>query len=234
LVLAEVHALMVGGFPMGALARTRSLHETAVTAVLLADHGRAPATADLGERFLLHAGIDEARDFALADSLGLEVDPAELDRVRDNRANLVSRYGRMYAKDYGWARPLVPAISASARVSFDQLEALASSGLSRLNYRLGGHHVHASAWTIQLTTMPRGGQDYRLTGPTNVGFAGPAAIALAAASVSTGAVIRGLKDEALDPMDLVTARALELMSAEAVARFKACQAIVDEREARLH
>lgn len=232
LVLDEVHALMVAGFPLGAWARTRGLHETAVIATLLADHGRKSATADLADRFLRHAAVDEARDLELAERLGVGVDAAELERVRDNRANLVAQYGTMYAKDYGWARPLFPSRSDKARITFDQLEDLADSGLSRFDYRIAGHHVHASAWTVQLNTMLRGGQVFRLTGPTNVGFTAPATVAIASVLASTSAIIRGL-NETLDPMDLVTLRALQLLSSSAAEKFSACQAVVDEREARL-
>lgn len=37
---AEVHAMLSGGFPLGALARCRTLHELAVTSIIIADFGR--------------------------------------------------------------------------------------------------------------------------------------------------------------------------------------------------
>jgi hypothetical protein len=232
LVLDEIHALLSAGYPLGAWARTRSLHETAVIATLLADHGREPATADLAERFILRAGIDQARDLELAHNLGVQVDPDDLARVRTTKAELVAKYGAMYAKNYGWARPLIPTLRPDSQVSFVKLEEIADSGLSRLDYRIGNHHIHASAWTVQLNTLTRAGRTLRLTGPTNVGFTEPAAVAITSMLTSTSAVIRGL-NETLDPMDLVGMRALNHLASTAVEKFEAGQAVVDEREARL-
>lgn len=232
LVLAEVHALMVQGFPLGAWARTRSLHETAVLATLLAKHGREPGTDDLGERFVLHAVVDEARDFELAVRNGVDLEDEELVRVRGQRAAVVARYGPMFAKDYGWGRPLFPSLGPRERVTFERLEELADSGLNRLDYRLGGHHVHSSAWTVALNELPRGRKVYRLTGPTNVGFGDPASVALTATLASTSAIVHGV---ALlpEPMHLVGLRALRTLSERAAQLFAEGQALVDDREARV-
>lgn len=233
LVLAEIHDLLCAGYPLGAWARTRSLHETAVIAALLADHGREPATADLAERFLRHAAIEQARDLELAHNLGVHIGPTDLARVQQNRAELVTDYGRMYAKPYGWARPLIPTLQPDSQVSFAKLEEIADSGLSRLDYRIGNHHIHASAWTVELNSMTRAGRTLRLTGPTNVGFTDPAVAAITSMLTSTSAVIRGL-NETLDPMDLAGMRALNHLASTAAEKFEAGQAIVDEREARLN
>lgn len=232
LLLAEIHALMTEGFPLGAWARTRSLHESAVISSLLADHGRAVGCDDLGERFVRHGAIDEARDAELAVSSGVAVDPTYLDHVRAERAALVTEYGRMFAKDYGWARPLFPGLGPKERVTFERLESRADTGLSRLDYRLGGHHVHSSAWSVALNSLPRGGTTFRLTGPTNIGFGEPAAVASAAVLASTEAVIRGVEARP-DPMNLVGLHAMRSLGASALKRFETSQALVDRREERL-
>lgn len=232
LVLAEVHALMNQGFPLGAWARTRTLHETAVLATLLSEHGREPGTEDLGERFLLHAVVDQARDLELAKASGVDVEDEELARVRDQRSAVVARYGSMFAKDYGWSRPLFPSLRSRESVTFDRLEKLADVGLDRVDYRLGGHHVHSSAWTMTLTCLSRGGKAYRLTGPTNVGFGEPAGVALKAALFSMSAIVHGV-EPLPDPMDVVALRAFETLSLRAAELFAECQVVVDNREARL-
>lgn len=233
LVLAEIHALMIQGFPLGAWARTRSLHETAILATLLADHGREPETSDLGERFIRHAVVDQARDLLeLAVRGGVDVDDAELARVRDERDRVVSRYGRMFAKDYGWARALFPSLGQKERLTFERLEELAETGLDRLDYRLGGHHIHSSAWTVVLNLVPRGGRVYRLTGPTNVGFGEPASVALASMLACTSATIYGVTPLP-EPMHVVGLRALRTLGTRAVQLFAEGQTLVDDREAQV-
>jgi hypothetical protein len=232
LVLAEVHALMVRGFPLGAWARTRSLHETAILTTLLATHGRQPGTDDLGERFIRHAIVDQARDLELAIRSGIDVDEEEVATVRAEREAVVERYGSMFAKDYGWARPLFPSLGPRGRVTFEQLERLADAGLHRLDYRVGGHHVHSSAWTVALNVLSRGGKSHQLTGPTNVAFGDSAAVALAAILVSTSAIVHGVAFPP-EPMNLVALHALRTLSVEAAQLFAEGQAIVMEREEQL-
>lgn len=232
LVLAEIHALFTEGFPLGAWARTRSLHETAVVASLLSKFGREPGMDDLAEGFLLHAVVDHARDLELAIRNGIEVDAEELAIVRARREAVIGRFGPMFAKDYGWTRPLFPSLQPKERVTFARLEELAESGLNRTDYRAGGHHVHSSAWTVELNKLSRGDVVYRLTGPTNVGFAEPASVALAATLASTAAIVHGV-EPLPEPMYLMGVRALAKLSVRAVELFGEAQTLVDEREARV-
>ncbi len=232
LVLREVHALMAQGFPLGAWARTRTLHEGAVLATLLSQHGREHGTEDLAERFLVHAVVDQARDLELAVASGLEIDEQQLAAACAERREVVRRYGRMFAKDYGWARPLFPQLGPKEQVTFERLEELANTGLHRLDYRLGGHYVHSSAWTVVLSSSDRAGRTYRLTGPTNVGLGPPAAVALDAILVSTMALFFGIASSP-EPLDLAGCEALRILSDQAEKLFAEGQMLVDKREARL-
>lgn len=232
LVLREVHALMAQGFPLGAWARTRSLHEGAVLATLLSQHGREPGTEDLAERFLLHAVVDESRDLNLAVKSGVKVDDEELAQSRAERREVMQRYGRMFAKDYGWARPLFPDLGPKDQVKFDELEKLADTGLHRLHYRFGGHHVHSSAWTVELSSIGRAGKTYRVTGPTNVGLGPPGSVALDASLISTIAVVRGVTG-CLATLDFAGVRTLRILTDRAQMLLTEGEMLVDKREARL-
>lgn len=232
LVVSEVHSLLAHGFPLGALARTRSLHEAAVFATILAHHGREHITKDLGDRFLAHAVVDQAKDLELAVKSGVEIDPEDLAAVRRERDDAVARFGAGFGHDYGWARPLFPTLGPKERVTFARLEELADTGLARLNYRYGGHHVHSSAWTLVLNTLSRAGKSFRLTGPTNVLFAEPAALALAGIITCTAAVVQGVAMP-LDPYHLVAIRTLEHLAARANRLFAEAEELVDRRETRL-
>lgn len=233
LVMLEVHSLIEAGHPMGAWARTRSLHETAVIGVVLSKFGREEGFEDLGERYLEHGVVDQARDVHLAVQGGIEIDPEIIAAVDNERTRVIARFGAGFGKDYGWARPLFPSQPAKSRVTFRDLEEIAESGLDRFDYRMGGHHVHSSSWTLALNALERGGSVVRLTGPTNVGFAEPATVALTALAVCTQAVVEGVSDELPDPMHLVAARTLYVLGERAARLFVAAQAVVDEREGRI-
>ncbi len=56
LIASEVGALMRGGYATGALARQRTLHELAIVAAVIGQHGQ-----DIAERYLLHGEIEAAK-----------------------------------------------------------------------------------------------------------------------------------------------------------------------------
>src|SRR5262249_7708806 len=55
LVASETLELMKGGYPYGAHARCRTLHELAVFAAVIGEHDQ-----ELAERFLLHTTVEDA------------------------------------------------------------------------------------------------------------------------------------------------------------------------------
>jgi hypothetical protein len=97
----EVHRLLSSGFPKGALSRCRTLHELAVTSIVIAERGREAAYSDLAERFLLHEVVMGYKDALVyqeqCKTLGYEPfndeDMAEMKRGHDN---LVQRYGSAF------------------------------------------------------------------------------------------------------------------------------------------
>lgn len=232
LVLGEVHALMNWGFLHGAWARTRSLYETAVVASVLAEYGRDAGTGDLAERFLAHAVIDELKDLKLAKNTGLPVDEHRLRSAQAERDAAVQRYGTPFKQDFGWARVLFPGRSHGHRVTLPDLEDLVDAGLDRLAYKIGNHHIHASAWTTELNVMEHRGQLFRVTGPTNIGFEEPASVALSAAVASMDAVVHSVSLPP-DPMHLTGAAAVRVLSDRAVALFLEGAEVVAAREARV-
>jgi hypothetical protein len=191
LVLMEIHNALSNGFPHAAWARARSLHETAVIADVLSEHGREPGTIDLATRYLAHAVLDQASDLKLIGGSGGDVDPTFEASVQQTKQELLEQYGEPFARDYGWARPLFPELKPREPVRFARLEMLTGSQLNRLDYRLGGHHVHSSAWTLHLNRVQRGNAFLRLTGPMNRELSGPAVVAINAAIMTTRAVTFG-------------------------------------------
>lgn len=228
LVLAEVHSLLAGGLPMGAFARARSLHETAVVASLLSVRGAQPESQDLGERFTIYGVIDEWKDISRAIDENVALDADYVDEIRAARAEAIARFGKEFAGDYGWARTLFPDLAEKARITFSMVEEASFRVSSRLDYRMASHHVHTSARTIALNTVLWRGRAVRLTGPTNIRFDHPAEIALRSMIVCSEALAFGQPTP--DPMDFVIVETLTRMCEEAIELFDEAADCVSERE----
>jgi len=186
----EVHALLSAGYPGGAYARTRTLHELAVTAALIAEYGRQPQHADLAERYLCYMDIEQYQQAVhyqrSSRDLGLKpLSTAAHQRLRKTHDELIARYGTAYGKPYGWAAGLI------SSPSFAKLEAKADMRCLRYFYTTGSHHIHASAHGLRLTSPPRDGNALTmLAGPSSTGLAQPAQGALnALVDVTAGLLV---------------------------------------------
>jgi hypothetical protein len=176
----EVHHLLSGGFPLGALARCRTLHELAVYAIVINDRGKPDGeNPDLGERYLLHRAVLNWKDALTYQkhyvTLGEEpFSEDELSAMKQERDSLVARYGTNYKEPYGWAAGLVP----DGHPKFDALEALASLSHLRGHYKWASHEVHADAKGWAMNEFQAHGVSYRATGRMNTGLADPGHLAL--------------------------------------------------------
>jgi hypothetical protein len=170
LTASEILSLLRSGYPFGAHARWRTLHELAVVAGLIARSGR-----EVAERYLLHQGIQEAKDAddyqKYAERLGYE--PFREDEMQAHRklwAELIERFGRPFKNPYGWA---VPLFEGNSDPKFRDLEKLAGLDHLRPHYGWASHRVHAGAKGAALNIVSRGPESAYLTGPTNAGLADP-------------------------------------------------------------
>jgi hypothetical protein len=183
----EVHALLTAGFPGGAYGRYRTLHELAVITALLSQHGRRPAHADLADRYLDHTHIDQYRQAGHRQrsgrALGWPPLPAgTMRKLKKEHDRLITRYGRDYREDYGWAAQLI-----QPPLTFARLEAKADMNYLRYLYATGSHLIHASAHGMMLTIPGLGAAwPQTLTGPSDTGLAQPAEAALNALIAITG------------------------------------------------
>jgi hypothetical protein len=106
LVAREIHSLLSNGFSMAAESRARTLHETAVIATVIGFQCNEPSTNDVAVRYLRHEMIDLARDYRAAVGAGMNVDPSEMELIERELDRYVAEYGRIFARDYGWAAPI--------------------------------------------------------------------------------------------------------------------------------
>jgi hypothetical protein len=227
----EVHRLLSSGFPKGALSRCRTLHELAVTSIVIARHGRKAAYSDLAERFLLHEGVMGFKDALVyqenCKTLGYEPfsdqDMAEMKRSHDI---LIERYGPAFGKPYGWASCLERSPS-----TFRDLERLAELTHMRSHYRWASHEIHSDAKGAALNVYKHGDIAYRSSGMTNTGLAEPGHLALISLHQCTVYLLtRGT--DGLSPRDLLALMAMEALVERSGEAFGAAQSSIDRAEHR--
>ena len=170
-ISGEIYKLLLGGYANGAHGRWRTLHETAVVALFLAEENNETA-----EKFLLHQFVksyEDAQDYQkYATSLGEELlSDAEMAAI-DKRYNLViDRFGKGFEKPYGWARSALESRNPSLKgqkLGFKQLENAVKIEHWTPHYRLASHAVHASATSIRYGLGTREDTPVILAGPSNV------------------------------------------------------------------
>ena len=99
----EILSLMRAGFADGAMARWRTLHETAVISLFIAKHGE-----EVAERYLEHTTIANYKEMVeykkYHEILGEKpLSEDEFNRMKDAKEKLCEKYGKNFYSDYGWA-----------------------------------------------------------------------------------------------------------------------------------
>jgi hypothetical protein len=165
----EILALLRAGCASGAHARWRSLHEVAVTMMILRAHPKLTA------RYVDHAAVDRwraARAYqAHAVPRGFEpISGEELERYERSAAKAVAAHGKAIEGPWGWAEPLFD----KARFGFHDLERAA--GVAHLNpwYGMANLAVHAHSRSLEFNLSAVHGADGVLVaGGTDAGLAEP-------------------------------------------------------------
>lgn len=156
-IAIEIAELARHGFAEAVRTRARSLHETAITAMVVQKYAKRPEL-EVVDRFWEYQYVRQYKGFSRADrrlsamrqsSANLAVDLGDseegwrqtLKEAKKEYDRVISRYGKEFAQDYGWARNLVP---ADKRLTFGELETLAGGGLDSLDYMLASAYVHPS------------------------------------------------------------------------------------------
>ena len=170
-VSGEVLALLHAGFADGAHARWRSLHEMAVVASLIQQHGQ-----ELAERYLLHETIQQ---YKLAceyqkyfDRLNDEPPSKEnSDQLKVQRDKLIARFGEAFNGDYGWASSAI----GSNRPTMSDIEQHVQLDHMRPYYRMASDNVHPNSHGayFRLGLHSSQQEEVLLAGPSNLGLADP-------------------------------------------------------------
>jgi len=167
-VTDEIICLLENGFADGAMARWRTLHEIAVVAAVISQHGEAMA-----ERYLDHQAVESKRALdkylACYKDLGYRPLPArEQEKIVKAYDKAIAKYGPSFRTAYGWAALHLK----SLRPTFADLEKAAGRAEMRSYYQMGNDNIHAG---IKSMFVRLGLPDYDglLSGRSNVGLMEP-------------------------------------------------------------
>ena len=183
LITREILALLKAGYPDGALARWRSLHEIAVTMMFIAKHGD-----QVGLPFILSfpfKALKRARNFNQhAERSRLKPFTSfELQKMQDDCDNAERRLGRKLDGDFGWAAPPLVGAPTFAAVEKDvEMDHWRPRFAWACQHNHAGHHPADKFLGLAETK-----DSVHLVGMSNSGFVDPldmTAHSLTAATVS--------------------------------------------------
>jgi hypothetical protein len=141
----ETFHLLRGGFAAGAEGRWRTLHELAVVAWFIANHGDRTA-----ERYMLHNDVHVERSMRLEQRHheALRMEPytkQEMDDAQKDVRELRKRFGRVFETDYGWAAADMGFKKEDRHgPTFADLERRLGATHFRPLYSSASHNIHAS------------------------------------------------------------------------------------------
>jgi hypothetical protein len=165
-VAGEIQVLLRNGFADGAMSRWRTIHELAVTAMFVSEHG-----PEVARRFAEHVGADSVRSARQyqkhASALGYSPLPKkELQRLQKLEDGLVTKYGKQFLEDYGWAAGFLN----GQKPNFANVESMVNLDKLRPYFRLASNTVHAGAKGTFFRLGIIGESDMILAGASNAGL----------------------------------------------------------------
>lgn len=170
LVSREILCLLKGGFPDGALARWRSLHELTVTGIFIAKQDQAIA--------LNYLASFNFRSLRAAKQYNEHAERANLEPFTDediadleNACNAVEQQiDRRLKKDFDWAHPAI----TTQNITFHDIEKNVGMDHWRPRYRWASQHTHAGHRPAdRMLGLVESKSPVLLVGPSNSGFTDP-------------------------------------------------------------
>jgi hypothetical protein len=200
-VSSEIWHLLAAGYPMGAHARWRTLHEIAVVSGFLADQDN-----DTAERYLRHEIIeafDEMEEYCASyERLGYKpLDPQYIQTLSRERDELVNKYGREFRHTHGWAASAL----GLKRPTLRDLEAAVRLDHYRPFYGMANHGVHAGSRGLFFNLGRQPGERLPIAGASNGGLADPGhATAISLVQIWTGMTVKRCRTEDLIIMHMMS------------------------------
>lgn len=167
----EIFILLRNGYSDGAHARWRTLHEIAVIAMFIKDHGQK-----IAEKYLHYETVEnynEALEYQKNYyKLGYEpLSNEELNIIRKRKNEIAIKYGNDFLKNYGWTADILP----KGKRNFKSIEDEVNMGHMYSWYKLACNNIHSGpkSMRFRLGLFKAGPESLILAGPTNYGLADP-------------------------------------------------------------
>lgn len=170
LVAQEIICLLKGGFPDGALARWRSLHELSITAMYIAKHGE-----DVAIPYLLSSHFAARRGAVQMNRLAGNADQkmfsdTEMKEFDTSCTRAERMLGRKISKDSLGEWPRIN----EKHNNFADIEKDVGMDMLRPQYKWASTHTHAHHRPMDnLLGMAEGDAEKHLVSASNSGFVGP-------------------------------------------------------------
>ncbi|CAI2533325.1 DUF5677 domain-containing protein [Serratia liquefaciens] len=173
-IACEIMQLLKGGYADGAMARWRSMHESAVISRIIDS-----SSDGVAKKYYLHKFIDDFKFsqtyMKYSDELGFErMEKKDFDAIRERYDELIKDYGRSYAGDNGWAVEII----GKERVTFYDLERFANLSYLRPYYKFSSVRVHLGSKSLDYKlslslSEKQNGDEVLIAGPSNEGLFDP-------------------------------------------------------------
>ncbi|MBD2841472.1 DUF5677 domain-containing protein [Erythrobacter rubeus] len=169
-VAREILTLIENGFPDGAMARWRTLHEIEIIALLLHDGGN-----ELARRYFDHQVVERKKAADLHQrtcrvSGSTPLSQKEMAEIEEDFDSVVKLHGKEFAGDYGWASRYLN----NPNPRFANLAERAGAEASKPEYKYASYNVHASSTALRVRVGSLNGQGNLSAGSTNAGLQEPA------------------------------------------------------------
>jgi hypothetical protein len=221
-VAGEIISLLYAGYADGAMARWRTLHEIAVTALFIQNGGE-----ECAERYSLHAHVDSYKAALnyqkVCDRLGEPpFEQTKLESMKESCDKLRQRFGPEFLEPYGWAA----ASLSNRKPKFADIEEDVGIDHLRPYYKMASYNVHANPKGVfyKLGLIPE--TPLLLAGPSNFGLADPGQnTALSLGQVSSALI-------SLNPtMDaILSAKVMLALSSDVAESFVGVQLALEQEE----
>ena len=172
-IATEIQTLLRYGYPDGAIARWRTLHEISVIFSILIDN-----PVELTEMFTDYEIVEKTKRAKDLEEHRHKLDwpplsKEQIDNLKKYSNIVIAKYNKEFFKSYGWTLNILP----KGKRNFKELEKLAQLDYMRPFYSWSNNNVHSgvSGLSSRLGQVENGKTSYlAFAGPSYYGFADPA------------------------------------------------------------